>query len=173
MTTYTIRPRTDADLGDCVAVLQVLYETEKYPLGANRNLRDFLTDKKNQQCWVAVAGTDNGDTIVGHVSTSSTAWDVGIDLWRDLYPDTKETALLSRLFVLPQHRGAGVAAKLVEAAAAFNAKQEVRLLLTVAADSRAALRLYRRLGWVEYGRPMITLPDGETVNAIAFAGPPP
>lgn len=164
----SIRPRTDADLGACVSVLSLLYESEDYPKGANRDLKYFLTNEKNQQCWVA----ESDGKIVGHVSTSTIAHDPAIDLWKSLHPDDQQpTSLLSRLFVLPEYRKHGVAVDLIKAAVTSNIREGLRPLLGVMTNSEAAIRLYDRLGWVRYGITTHVLDDGQRSDAICFASP--
>jgi len=167
----TIRPRTDADIPSAVAALTTLYKTENYPLGANRNLQDFLTNPKNETSWVALSPTNE---IIGHVATSTKAHDDCLDVWRSLHPDDSgELAVLNRLFVLPEGRRGGLAAELVEVAVRWNAERGIRLLLAVMVNSAAAIRLYERLGWMRYGVSHPVLPDGEVAEAICFAGPAP
>ena len=169
----SIRPRTEADIDACVSALSVLYKTEDYPKGANRDLRDFLTNEKNEQCWVAESSQGN---IVGHVSTSTNGHDPGLDLWRQLHPDDAKTvSLLSRVFVLPEWRGReyGVAGKLMDAAIDWNLKQGNRLLLVVMTNSEAAIRLYERTGWLRFGETRHVLGDGSRSEGIAFRWPLP
>lgn len=144
----SIRRRTDADVEACISALRVLYESENYPQGANRDLNYFLTNEKNQQAWVA----EVNDEIVGHVSTSRIAHDPAMDLWKSLHPnDADSISLLSRLFVLPEYRKLGAGVKLMDAAVESNKKESNHLLLGVMANREAAIRLYDRLGWIRYG----------------------
>ena len=171
----TIRPRTEADIPSTVAALTTLYKTENYPLGANRNLQDFLTNPKNETSWVALSPTNK---IIGHVATSTKAHDDCLDVWRSLHPDQTDNeegglAVLSRLFVLPEGRRGGVAAELVETAVKWNAERGIRLLLAVMVNSAAAIKLYDRLGWTRYGVSNPVLPDGQVAEALCFAGPAP
>lgn len=171
----SIRPRTEADIDACISALSVLYKTEDYPKGANRDLHDFLTNEKNEQCWIA---EDTQGKIVAHVSTSTIGHDPGLDLWRQLHPDDAKTvSLLSRLFVLPEARGrkdgGSVAEMLMNAAIDWNFKQGYRLLLVVMTNSEAAIRLYERTGWVKFGETKHVLQDGSKSEGIAFRWPLP
>lgn len=163
----TVRSRTEEDVEACVLALRVLYETENYPQGANRDLKYFLTNEKNQRAWVA----EHKGKIIGHVSTSTIAADAAIDLWKTLHLGDNAIALLSRLFVSPEHRNAGVAAKLVNEAVRSSHEQGNRLLLSVTFESKAAIRLYERLGWIKFGETMIPLGDSTRAAAICFASP--
>ena len=166
-----IRPRTSADIDECVSALSILYKTENYPLGKNRDLRDFLTNEKNQLAWVA----EHDGRIIGHISTSKIAHDTAFDVWKYQNPDENpySLSLLSRLFVLPEYRKLGAAIELVDAAVKANAEDDTRLLLSVMVDSKAAIRLYEKCSWVRYGTTVIALPDGTSSDAICFAGPLP
>ncbi len=58
--------------------------------------------------------------------------------------------ILNDLFVAPSHRGRGVAADLLDAAAAFGRKMgAVRLTLSTAVDNLVAQRVYEHAGWIE------------------------
>lgn len=162
----SIRPRTDADLDACIALLQHIQETDGYPQGIG-DLRKFLTSDKIQQAWVA----ESNGSIVGHISTGQATKDLAIDLWKMLYPNDDSIAVLSRLFVLHEHRKEGVSDKLVEAAVSSNAEKGIRLLLWVVIANEAAIRLYDRLGWVRFGTTTYTFEDGRTMEAICFASP--
>lgn len=66
-------------------------------------------------------------------------------------PKTSHKGTLWGMYVKPEARSSGVGRKLVEAAIG-HARQRIELFqLTVVADNTRALRLYRSLGFSEYG----------------------
>jgi GNAT superfamily N-acetyltransferase len=56
----------------------------------------------------------------------------------------------------PDHRGKGLAAKLIATVARDHVEQGVTSFLHVTATNNNAIELYRRLGFVETGRPILT-----------------
>lgn len=70
-------------------------------------------------------------------------------------PDTaklRHKASIVGVYVRPEARGTGLAQALLEQLIAHANEQVEALLITVAASNIAALRLYRKLGFEEYGR---------------------
>lgn len=66
-------------------------------------------------------------------------------------PKHAHKGMLVGMYVRPKHRAAGIGRMLVEAVIA-HARQHVELLqLAVISDNAPARRLYRKLGFVEYG----------------------
>ena len=65
------------------------------------------------------------------------------------------------MYVRPAARGSGLAERLVEAVADHAFGRVELLQLSVASDNEAAIRLYRKAGFSEYGHEMKALKDGE------------
>ncbi len=71
---------------------------------------------------------------------------------RNTMENLKHRGNLGAMFVAAQHRGAGVAQRLVEAVIAHAADEGAEQVhLTVTAGNTAAERLYRRMGFTTYG----------------------
>lgn len=83
--------------------------------------------------------------------------------------------MLERLFVDPDARGQGLAAKLLHAASGEAEKRGLRVVLFALVKDEGAMRLYERVGWREFGRRMYVYLDGEgreaEMEAVCFVGP--
>jgi ribosomal protein S18 acetylase RimI-like enzyme len=81
--------------------------------------------------------------------------------WRQEGAKVRHKAGLWGMYVRPAARGSGLVERLVEAVAGHAFGRVELLLLSVASDNEAAIRLYRKTGFSEYGREMKALKDGE------------
>jgi ribosomal protein S18 acetylase RimI-like enzyme len=81
--------------------------------------------------------------------------------WRHEGTKVRHKAGLWGMYVRPAARGSGLAERLVEAVADHAFGRVELLQLSVASDNEAAIRLYRKAGFSEYGREMKALKDGE------------
>lgn len=83
--------------------------------------------------------------------------------------------MLERLFVDPEARGRGLAAKLLLAASEEAGKRGLRVVLFALVKDHGAMKLYERNGWREFGRRMFGYRDGEgreaEMEAVCFVGP--
>lgn len=171
----TVRPRTDADLDRCAAILVRVHGVDGYPVEGVADPHARLHPDRLVAAWVAeIEGEDTGDgggedtaagvgeghadgvgeghAVVGHVAlTDPSIGDRG-EVGR-LAPglEGKPFGLLCRLFVAPEARGAGAGRRLVEAAMAHARVRGLPLVLDVMVKDRSAIRLYERLGWRHIG----------------------
>lgn len=110
-TSTIIRPRTDADLPECAAILHAVHAISGYPVGGMEDPLRFL--RTDDRAWVAVRDADadaddgssntstttattaastttpssSGSLIVGHAALSKASErDVAAALWRRLHP---------------------------------------------------------------------------------------
>jgi GNAT superfamily N-acetyltransferase len=146
---FELRERSENDLEECVSVLRLVHEVDRYPMVWPRDPARWLSPASLLRAWVAVTRTEE---LVGHVLLRAT---------RD--PDALEVA---RLFVSPNARGEGLGAALLDRAGAWAEEQGRRLELEVVADERSrAIALYEREGWRRTGTLTAewTAPDGGCV----------
>lgn len=145
--TTTIRLRTDNDLPACVSVLERVYAKDSYPIQGVENALSFLKGPCIGPAWVA----ERAGGIVGQASIGEPRPDsVAVSSWRQTHGKSHGIALLERLFVDPEHRGSGVAAQLINEAVRWSQNNGVRLVLLVLIKDVVALKLYKRLGWVQF-----------------------
>ncbi len=133
-----LRIREPADLPACVAVLRTVHEADGYPMNWPADPAVWLDPPGARHAWVAVAG----GLVVGHAV-------VTLD------------GELSRLFVSPRRRGAGLAGELIARARAAHGAP---LVLEVA--NAAAAAYYERTGWtfVDSAAAQWTGPGGAPVT---------
>ena len=164
----TVRSRTDHDLDACMDVLQHVYDTSGYPVQGTSKARDFLSKGFIQNAWVAV----HDDKVIGHVALSAPDdSDVSVALWRATYPEQPMIAVLGRLFVDPRHTRGGAATQLLQAVEEWSRQTNTRLVLFALDKDQAAMRLYRRQQWVEFGTVPYRYGQDKEMDAVCFASP--
>jgi GNAT superfamily N-acetyltransferase len=160
--------RSEGDIDECAAVLKAVHEKDGYPQSTT-DFKGFITENVSE-AWVAEL---NG-RIVGQVAVAPARTDdLAVTIWQRVRPDGGKVMLVERLFVHPEARKDGIAKVLLEAAADHVQKFDARLILFVLIRNEAAIRLYRRLGWDEYGRGVYRFgPSKERgIEAVCFASP--
>jgi GNAT superfamily N-acetyltransferase len=167
----SIRPRRDSDLPACVEILKAVYATSGYPVGGVDNALDEL--RTDDQAWVAEDASDG--SVIGHVALNEARESsVNVALWRERHPDAKaDVAVLGRLFVHPDARRRGAATKLVRAVEEEARRRGLRLLILALVKDQDAIRLYRSLGWEDYGTTVFRWGEGNEMAAECLASPPP
>lgn len=143
-----IRPRVDADLDACVALLRDVHETSEYPALWPADPRRWLTPSRLVAAWVA----DEGG-IVGHIGLSTAG-------------DALE---ITRFCVASAARGRKLGEHLLAVAGEHAAERGRRLILEVLAHNTSAIALYDRLGWRRLATTEYTLPDGRVFPAHRYA----
>ena len=160
----TIRPRTDADLDACVEVMAAVYANDGYPVEGMEGGAAFLGAGP---AWVA----EREGEVIGHISIKEAKTDdVSVALWWDKHPGDR-IAVLGRLMVHPEKRGGGSASRLIEAGTDWARENHRRLVLFGLAHNAAALRLYKRLDWVDFGETVFVGSDGKQWPATCYASP--
>lgn len=143
-----VRPRKPEDLDACVDLLEVVHRSDGYP---GRWLEDpaaFLRPSGLVAAWVAVEALGIG----GHVTLRDPVPEHGIPFWSGatgLAPTG--LACVSRLFVRPGRRGAGVGGALLAAACAGAERRGLRPVLDVMDTAGEAMALYESRGWRRVG----------------------
>jgi GNAT superfamily N-acetyltransferase len=133
-----IRDRHAADLHGCVDALTAVYQTSGYPTNWPEVPVRWLIPTGMLKAWVAVAGRT---TVLGHVLVREGPVDRTTGR-----PDVR-TAEVARLFVTPQARGQGVAARLLRQASDWAISHSHNLVLEVADHLQPAIALYEANGW--------------------------
>ncbi|MFC4637433.1 GNAT family N-acetyltransferase [Deinococcus hohokamensis] len=157
-----IRPRQPQDLPALVLVLRQVHETDGYPSVWPDDPLGFVTASGVVGTWVA----DLGSGPLGQV----TLCDPAQGALQTLVPEALE---VKRLFVGPEGRGLGLAARLMNQAQAWARSLGRPAALQVDPRNAAALNLYRQLGW----QPVATVPapwrgpDGRAPLAALLRAP--
>ncbi|KAI0393330.1 putative acetyltransferase [Xylariaceae sp. FL0594] len=170
-------------------------------LGAITSATD---NNNNNKAWVAV-NNDNGVVVGHVALLSSggggqnVSTNLAVALWRakakakakraqdeekeaqkekeeDTEKEEKEKlAVLGWLFIHPDHRGRGLASRLIDAVLKEAHERGERVLLFALVKDQDAIRLYRRLGWVFYGNVTYRWVDGDgrrrEMEGECFASP--
>jgi RimJ/RimL family protein N-acetyltransferase len=87
--------------------------------------------------------------------------------WPQERAKVSHKAGLFGMYVRPGARGAGVGQRLIEVMVAHAIERVEQLQLSVASENEAAIRLYQKMGFSEYGREMKALKqDGRYMDEI-------
>ncbi|MEU8781622.1 GNAT family N-acetyltransferase [Streptomyces sp. NPDC048637] len=143
-----IRRRQDSDLDACVAVLAEVHTHSGYPHHWPDDPARWLTPEGLTAAWVA--GTDG--TVTGHAALCG--------------------AEVSRLYVAPAARGAGLGGRLLRAVAAEAAARGLRPVLEVKTTDTAAIALYERQGWRRRATERQDWGTGEVVTVHRYEAQP-
>jgi len=141
-----VRTRRPADLPACVKALAEVHVEDGYPKHWPEDPVTWLDPPELLAAWVS----DRDETISGHVVLAGAVDDPL--LARAMGRRLEQLASVSRFFVRPPARGAGLAQALLTEAGAFAAAHDLGLVLDVIDDALSAISLYERLGWQLVGR---------------------
>ncbi|NHA69917.1 GNAT family N-acetyltransferase [Phycicoccus flavus] len=163
----TIRPRIDDDLPALAKVLVEVHAADGYPVEGVDDPLAWLDLPNALGAWTAELDWQP----VGHVAMSEPGPD---DQAPRLLPEahnSRDAAVLGRLFVSPVSRCRGIAEALIRTVMRASADADRRLVLDVMVKDAAAIHLYERLGWVRLGNFKHSDDRGSSVPAIAMAAP--
>ncbi|KAI1370719.1 acyl-CoA N-acyltransferase [Hypoxylon crocopeplum] len=163
----TIRLRTDQDITACLQILNIVHETNGYPVGGVGDPALYFT--KDDAAWVA----EVGGIVAGHIALAKAhASNVAVALWWQQHPEDINVAVLGRLFVHPRNRKGGTATRLIDTAVEEARARGQRLLMFALVKDQDAIRLYRMLGWRYFGSTVFRWGENE-MAAECFASPVP
>ncbi|OJY49531.1 GNAT family N-acetyltransferase [Pseudonocardia sp. 73-21] len=139
-----IRLRHDADLPALAASLVRVHSVDGYPVEGVADPEAWLQHPHALRSWTAeIAGKPIGQVTL----TSAEPDDEAAQVWRrETGGALADLVVPVRLFVDPDHRGAGAAQLLMSAAMEYARSLHRAVALDVMAKDRAAIRLYERLG---------------------------
>lgn len=165
-----IRPRDDADIDGCVAVMRETHELDGYPRFWRADAAAFLVADHETAAWVA----EVDGTVVGHVALHDAARDptLGAGLRRTGLAADRLT-VLARLLVSSKQRRTGVGRQLVAAAIAHAHAQRQRPLLDVIREDLGPIRLYEAMGWERLEPLTLALDNGHSLEMWVYLGPEP
>lgn len=168
----TIRPRTPTDLPKTASLLAKVHARDSYPVQGVQRAEAFLSSPSTLSAWVAVRPSGE---VIGHAALSSPSLsDPAVALWKT-QDRSEPIAVLERLFVDPAARGEGLAGRLMRVAVAESGRRGLRAVLFALVKDQAAMRLYVREGWEEFGRSMYEYESGDgmrtSMEAVCFVAP--
>jgi len=139
-----VRPRLAGDLEQCVRLLADVHRVDGYPTYWPNDAVGWLSPRGSFGAWVAAAA----GPVAGHVAIAAVGDGHAAEVWREagLVPET--LASMSRLFVAPTERGAGLGNELVDVACREAARRGLHPVLDVVETNLAAIALYERRKWV-------------------------
>jgi GNAT superfamily N-acetyltransferase len=162
-----VRTRADTDVAGCVELLERVHRSDGYPLKWPDDPAAFVTSPEEVGAWVAEI---NGG-IAGHVALHG----VAMEPWFALASEATGLgatglAVVSRLFVSPTARRAGVATALLAQAVAAAYQRGQRAVLDVGANLTGSVALYESAGWSRLGDIVYSY-AGVELDAYVYLGP--
>jgi GNAT superfamily N-acetyltransferase len=143
-----VRDRTEDDLGPCLEIARAVKAQDNYPPLGSIDIEWFLRPAEQQAAWVAAEHT----SVVGHVALHSAVDYVSTRLASDyLERPQSELGVVSRLYVDPARRGAGVGHALLDHVTTAALEQGLHPVLDVATHLDGAVALYEAVGWKRIG----------------------
>ena len=156
-----VRRRSARDLGECLRVLEAVHHADGYPAYWPDDPARWLSPAETLGAWVAEAD----GPVVGHIVLRAGTAEADASVWSEatgLPPD--RLASITRFFVSPGLRCAGVGGALLDAACAEAGARSLRPALEVVETDRDAVRLYERRGWRRvHSERWAAACDGETL----------
>lgn len=153
-----IRPRQPGDLDACVAVLRRVHDRSGYPGRWPADPAHWLTPEGLIAAWVA----EREGAIVGQVGLAQGDRHPG--LIQAVRRPVGELVEITRLFVDPAVRGAGLGRELLAAASSHAMTSGLRPVLEVVDDAGPAIALYERSGWRLIGTDTATWTTADGVH---------
>lgn len=143
-----LRRKETRDGDACGALLQEVHRHDGYPSRLPADVDGFLAPAQQVAAWVA----ERDGVVAGHVAlhydpSSPTA----LAAHRHTGLPVAELRLVSRLLVLPAHRGTGLGRELLHRAVAHARGHGQRAVLDVGTCYPAAVALYEAQGWTRVG----------------------
>ncbi|MFH9864034.1 GNAT family N-acetyltransferase [Streptomyces sp. NPDC017202] len=163
-----VRPRTPADLDDCVSTLALVHAHSRYPVNWPDEPAAWLTPATLLAAWVA----QHDGRTVGHIALCrGEDGDPATALWAARGNGVPAVGV-NRLFVAPGARGLGAGAALLERAVGEARSRGLHPVLDVVATDPAAA-FYARLGWRDLGRVDQRWGPDQLVPLRCYAAPVP
>jgi ribosomal protein S18 acetylase RimI-like enzyme len=163
----TIRPRRPADLPALVAALGDTHRTSAYPVTWPKDPAAWLTPNGMLGAWVA----EVDGVVVGHVALGE-AKERTVGTWAATTSRPLATAAeVTRLFVTRAARGRSLGRRLLATAGTHARASGRALVLGVLRESRAAIAMYERLGWLRLSAVDFTLSDGTVTTMYTYVPP--
>ncbi len=163
-----IRPRTDADVPECAALLREVYVLDGYPVEGVDDAEGWMYPVGLIAAFVA----SEPKGLLGHAAVCEPNGDAAVSM---LVARTgaaeSEIAVLARLFVGPKARGRGIGLMLANAALDYAATKRLRAVFDVMEKDRTAISMYERMGCVLLGRTLHQVANGRAIPALCYAAP--
>lgn len=164
-----IRDRTTADGAACLELLLQVHARDRYPLHLPADdVEGFFVSPAEVAAWVV----ERRGRIVGHVALH---WEPDdptlVAAHRALGLPVQQLVMVSRLFVAPDVRRAGVGRALLGHATASAQSLGRRAVLDVGQTLSAAVALYESAGWVRVDELHLELPAGTTLDLWVYVSP--
>jgi len=152
----------------CVCLARAVHKVDGYPTFLPDDFETFLVQPNAINAWVA----EEDHEVVGHVSLHrSTMRETMTCASTFLGVELDSLAVVARLMVAPGFRGLGIGVALLETSASHARNLGLTPMLDVVKNSRRAIELYERCGWVRIGEVQSRLSTGATLDEFVYVDP--
>ena len=166
---HVVRPRTKSDLLRCIQLLGEVHEVDRYPLNWPKNAERWIAPEREFAGFVAISS--GSDAVSGHVSLQNASGHPASPGWEAaVRRAATELAIVTRLFVDPSQRRAGIASLLLRTATRFAYESGRVPVLDVAQTNDSAIRLYDHLGWIRVGE--LPAEASRSIPVYLYVAPP-
>ena len=164
-----IRDKADADGPACLDLLLRVHARDGYPLHLPpEDVEGFFATEAEVAAWVA----EHEGRIVGHVALHWGPYDPTlVAVHRTIGLPVRELFMVSRLFVAPDVRRAGVGRALLGHATANAQSLGRRAVLDVGQTLSAAVALYESQGWMRVDGLHLKLSADKTLDLWVYVSP--
>ncbi|WP_433793289.1 N-acetyltransferase family protein [Actinoplanes sp. CA-252034] len=164
-----VRPRAEADVPECAALLREVYALDGYPVEGVDDATAWMYPEGLMAAWVA----DEQGQVLGHAAVCEPGeGDAAVAMLIERTGIAEsEIAVLARLFVGPTARGKGAGRMLADAALSYAADKRLRAVFDVMEKDRSAIGMYEKMGCVFLGSTSHHLADGSIIPARCYAAP--
>jgi ribosomal protein S18 acetylase RimI-like enzyme len=164
-----IRPRTDADVPECAALLREVYALDGYPVEGVDDAVGWMYPAGMMSSWVA----EESGRVLGHVAVCEPReGDAAVSMIVEKTGIAKsDVAVLARLFIGPAARGKGAGRMLARAAFDYAKENRFCVVFDVMEKDRSAIGMYESMGCVFLGSTSHHVPSGGTFLARCYAAP--
>lgn len=164
-----LRARQRDDLDACAALLREVHAADSYPRKLPPDPVRWLVMQKELAAWVALSD----ERILGHLALRSTDEGPMWPAWRGANSvEVDRLAVVTRFFVDPNTRNAGVGGALLDLAQDHAAASGLQLVLEVGVQNRDAVSVYDRRGWRRVGTALRPASDGkQPLRVLLFIAP--
>lgn len=164
-----LREKTDADVAATLELLSRVHRTDGYPLHLGPDeVGSFLTSRHETAAWVA----EHDGRVVGHVALHCPAEDPTIEAaGRATGLPADRLAMVSRLFVDPSLRRAGLGRTLLRHAVDGARARDLRAVLDVGQALAKPIALYESEGWERVDELHLPLDEHTILDLWVYVSP--
>jgi GNAT superfamily N-acetyltransferase len=162
--TVTVRPRRDADLERCVALVRAIHVSDRHPSTWPEDPVRWIAPNRTIAAWVS----EERDELTGHLALTAPDPERDWPQWREAFglASSERLAVMRRLFVAPGWRRRGIATSLIRCAEREAARRGLHPVFDISDDNHAAIAFWEAHGWRQVGEARLPAPEGGAASRL-------